>query len=138
MPTIKPRVAITLEPHTHEVISRLAKLQGVSRGAVIVDLLESVEPALARTFALLEAASRAPDQVKQGLRSVVEGVHDELVSVSGDGIKQMDWLLERLSGGSAEGPTPVPVTRGSGMDSNPPKKPQKQRAKRSSPGVPGE
>ncbi|MDG4143705.1 hypothetical protein L5C79_31340, partial [Pseudomonas aeruginosa] len=72
MPTTKPRVQVTMEPHDHEVIARLAKLQGRTRGAVIADLLHEVIPALARTVALLEAAASAPEQVKKGLRSVVD------------------------------------------------------------------
>lgn len=136
MPTIKPRVQVTLEPYDHEVIERLAALQGRTRGAVIADLLHEVIPALARTVALLEAAASAPEQVKKGLRRVVDSVHDDLVRVSGDSIKQMDFLLSELGGGRVEGgagctpprpakmskkavsfvgSTPVPVTRGSGL-----------------------
>ncbi|MGU2492396.1 hypothetical protein ACTVY9_32370, partial [Pseudomonas aeruginosa] len=117
MPTTKPRVQVTMEPHDHEVIARLAKLQGRTRGAVIADLLHEVIPALARTVALLEAAASAPEQVKKGLRSVVDSVHDELVATAGHGIAQMDWLLSELQGGAEQGSTPVPVTRGSGTDS---------------------
>lgn len=113
MPTVKPRVAVTLEPSTHEVIARLAELQGRTRGAIIAELLDEVAPALTRTVALLEAAAAAPEQVKAGLRAVVEGVHRDLVAVSGDAIGQMDMLFSALSGGT---PTPVPVTRGSGSD----------------------
>lgn len=115
MPTIKPRVQVTLEPETHAVIERLAYLQKRSRGAVIADLLESVSPALTRTVALLEAAARAPEQVKEGLRGVIASTHDDLVEVSGDAIKQMDWLLGELSG---DGANPRLVTRGSGIKSN--------------------
>lgn len=137
MPTNKPRVAVTLEPYDHEVIERLAALQGRTRGAVIADLLHEVIPALARTVALLEAAAAAPDQVKKGLRSVVEGVHDELVGMAGHGIAQMDWLLDELGGAPAEGSTPVSVTRGSGTDSTPMKTVKKTSRKGSKPGVSG-
>lgn len=158
MPTIKPRVQVTLEPHDHEVIARLAKLQGRTRGAVIADLLHEVIPALARTVALLEAAAEAPEQVKKGLRSVVDSVHDDLVRVSGDSIKQMDFLLSELGGGRVEGgagctpprpakrskkaapfvgATPVPVTRGSGTDSTPTTHKKKSGRKGSKPGVSG-
>lgn len=137
MPTIKPRVSVTLEPYDHEVIERLAALQGRTRGAVIADLLHEVIPALARTVALLEAAAAAPDQVKKGLRSVVEGVHDELVGMAGQGIAQMDWLLGEFGGAPAEGSTPVSVTRGSGTDSTPTKTVKKTSRKGSKPGVSG-
>lgn len=114
MPTNKPRVAVTLEPHTHEVIERLAVLQGRTRGAVIAELLDSVAPALGRTVALLEAAKEAPEQVKRGLRNVVEGVHQELVQASGDASLQLGIFLGQL--GAEEGVDPHVVTRGSGSD----------------------
>nr|AAX51983.1 hypothetical protein [Pseudomonas sp. S-47] len=110
MPTLKPRVAVTLEPQTHAVIERLAVLQGRTRGAVIADLLDSVAPSLTRTVALLEAAAAAPDQVKQGLRKVVEDVHDELAQVAGDTTRQLDFLLGELGGGQEA--DPHVVTRG--------------------------
>lgn len=138
MPTTKPRVQVTMEPHDHEVIARLAKLQGRTRGAVIADLLHEVTPALARTVALLEAAAAAPEQVKRGLRSVVDGVHDELVATAGHGIAQMDWLLGELQGGAGKGSTPVSVTRGSGTDSTPTTHKKKSGRKGSKPGVSGD
>jgi len=126
MPTIKPRVAVTLEPRTHEVIERLAVLQGRTRGSVIADLLDSVAPALTRTVALLEAAAAAPDRVKQGLIGVVEGLHNDLVASAGDSMQQLDTLLNSQF---AQGADPHVVTRGSGIDqergSASPKKPSK-------------
>jgi len=116
MPTIKPRVNVTLEPSTHEVIERLAVLQGRTRGAVIADLLDSVAPALARTVALLDAAASAPRHVKEGLRAVIDSAHDDLVAAGGEGTRQLDFILDRLSaGGDAAGVNPHVVTRGSGI-----------------------
>lgn len=111
MPTVKPRVAVTLNDQTHDVIDRLARLQGRTRGAVIAELLDEVAPAMGRTVALLEAAAAAPGQVKAGLRAVVEGLHAELMTVTGDASQQIDMLFSGLSG---DDPTPVSVTRGSG------------------------
>lgn len=115
MPTIKPRVAVTLEPYTHEVIERLSVLQGRTRGAVIAELLDSVAPVLARTVSLLEAASSASEQVKQGLRNVAEGIHVDLVAAAGPGADQLNFLLESIRKSAAdEGANPHVVTRGSG------------------------
>ena len=110
MPTVKPRFAVTCEPETHEVIQRLADLQGRSRGAIVAELLDEIAPALSRTVALLEAAAAAPQKVKDGLRDIVEDVHNELLQVSGDSILQMDMLLSALR----DGANPHVVTRGSG------------------------
>ena len=135
MPTLKPRVNVTLEPQTYQVIERLAALQGRSRGSVISDLLDSIAPVMGRTVSLLEAAASAPQQVKDGLRTVVEDIHRDLVSASGHGSDQMDMLFDRLSSGSASGPTPVPVTRGSGTDTPRSSRAQKTSSKGSKPGV---
>jgi len=136
MPTIKPRVNVTLEPQTHEVIERLAQLQGRTRGSVISDLLDSIAPVMGRTVALLEAASSAPQQVKDGLRSVVEGVHNDLLEKAGVNSSQMDMLLDRLAGGSLGGVNPHVVTRGSGItplaEEAQPKRPYKPRKPRGS------
>lgn len=131
MPTAKPRIAVTLPQETFDVLARLADLQDRSRGSVVAELLIEITPPLARTVALLEAAFAAPDQVKQGLRSVVEGVHQELVAVSGDGINQLDMLLEHLQSLPEDGSTPVSVTRGSGMDSQTTETPLKTPLNRS-------
>lgn len=141
MPTAKPRVQVILEPQTHAVIERLAILQGRSRGAVIADLIDSVAPSLTRTVSLLEAAQAAPESVKAGLRSVVEGVHQELVGVAGDASKQLDFLLDKLTAQPAGGESgaattpqanPHVVTRGSGLNPLPQKSaaPRKRKGSR--------
>ena len=79
MPTSKPRIAITLEPRVYETVERLAQLQGKSRGSVVAELVSSIHEPLMRTVALLDAAMQAPEDVKRGLRGVVEGVESQLV-----------------------------------------------------------
>lgn len=133
MPTVKPRVQVTLEPQTHEVFARLAQLQGRTRGSIIAELLDAIAPTMAQTVAILEAAESAPQQVKDGLRAVVESAHDDLLEAAGDGIKQMDFLLTALSGSGAD---PHVVTRGSGMGVPPSHVTAKKPRKRSNPGGP--
>lgn len=128
MPTAKPRITATLTENTYEVISRMAKLQKVSKGSVIAELLESIGPVLARTVALLEAASDAPKQVRDGLRATVQNTHDELVGISGDTIRQMDWLLGAFEG-STQVLNPHVVTRGSGSVETGSSTPLKTRSK---------
>ena len=125
MPTAKPRIAVTLEQSTFEVIARMAALQGVSRGSVVADLLDSVAPVLARTVALLEAAAAAPKQVQDGLREVVESAHEDFMVIAGDATNQLDMLFDAFS---KSGVDPHVVTRGSGITDTPPKpKPNKAR-----------
>lgn len=127
MPTAKPRIAVTLEQSTFEVIARMAALQGVSRGSIVADLLDSVAPSLARTVSLLEAAAAAPKQVQDGLREVVEAAHDDFTALAGDATRQLDMLLDAFTRTGAD---PHVVTRGSGItppvSSQLPKKPRKR------------
>ena len=126
MPTIKPRIAVTLNQNTFEVIARMAALHGRSRGSVVAELLDSVAPSLSRTVALMEAAAQAPKQVRDGLRAVVENTHDDLVRVSGDAIQQLDFLLGEFS---RESVNPHVVTRGSGLIDTPPNRNTQNTAK---------
>lgn len=135
MPTLKPRIAVTLDQHTFDVIARMAVLQGCSRGSIVSDLLESVSPVLGRTVALLEAAANAPREIQEGLREVVETAHDDLVVISGDATKQLNLLLSALSSAGAQAEAnPHVVTRGSGITDTPPKLKSKTPRKRSSTG----
>lgn len=133
MPTVKPRVQVTLEPEVHEVIERFATLQGRTRGAVIAELLGEIAPAIGRTVALLEAAQEAPNQVKTGLRAVAEGLHQEMVNASGEANRQFQLLMEKIEAGDAAGEQADPhlVTRGSGTQPPAPAKPSKRSSSRS-------
>ena len=104
MPTSKPRIAITLEPVVYATIERLAQLQRKSRGAVVAELVTSIHEPLMRTVALLDAAAEAPEEVKRGLRGVIEGVESQLVGAAGGGLAQLDWLRAKVKAG-----TPRPV-----------------------------
>lgn len=97
MPTTKPRVHVTLEPDTHDVIERLATLQGKTRGAVISEMLDSIVPAISRTVTLLEAAAAAPEMLKENFRAVIEGAQSDLAEASGDSAKQLDILMNKLN-----------------------------------------
>lgn len=104
MPTTKPRITITTSQPIYETITRMAALQGVSKSAVVNELLEAVHPPLMRTIALLEAAQEAPRQVKQGLHDTVRDLELELTGSLGKQLAQLDWLTAQLAqNGGKEG-----------------------------------
>ncbi|OYY72727.1 MAG: hypothetical protein B7Y40_10900 [Gammaproteobacteria bacterium 28-57-27] len=114
MPTVKPRITVTLNQHVYDVFDRLAQLQGTSKGALIADILDTVYPPLMRTVALLEAAMDAPEQVRQGLKRNLESVERDMVKSSGGCLAQMDWMIEGVREASNSQVDPPLVTRGSG------------------------
>lgn len=99
MPTIKPRIAITLSPHMHEVIRRLSELNGQPMSRIVAELVEAVSDPLMRTVALLEAAAAAPKEIKDGLRGTVQQMERELYGAAGYTLGQMDWLINEMGQG---------------------------------------
>jgi hypothetical protein len=92
MPTVNPRVNVTLSPSTDVLVSRLAELRSVSKSQVLRELLDAAGPALQRVVVLLEAAQKAPREVLDGLarsldaaQSHVEGQLQGALTVA-DGI----------------------------------------------------
>lgn len=96
MATDKPRITITLDPHVYATLKRMSELGGQPMSTIISELLDSVHDPFMRTVALLDAASQAPKQVKDGLRQSFEAVEREMYGAVGYTVAQMDWLTEQL------------------------------------------
>jgi hypothetical protein len=97
MATKKPRLTITLEPHTYHVVSTLAGLQGQSRSKVITDLLDTVTPVLERTCHILEMANKASSSVNNDLKDSMERSEAKLQAMMNDAMGQLDIFAEALS-----------------------------------------
>jgi hypothetical protein len=129
MATTKPRINVTLEPHRYAMFKRLSALQGVSMSALIGELLEAVAEPMERVCVVLEAAAKAPGDLKEGLRSAVGRAEATLLPSALHTIDQFDMFLsdvgnaiEEAGGGgaalaappsSASDRDPRLVTRGS-------------------------
>ncbi len=122
MPTIKPRIAVTLPPHVGETYKRMAALQGRSAAAVAADLLVAAHEPLCRTLAVLEAARDAPRQVLEGIREAAEETERDLTRAYAGGLNQLDWIMERVRQPELPEATHPPlVTRGSGRPKREPR-----------------
>jgi hypothetical protein len=142
MPSVKPRLALTLPEHRHDLLKRLAGLQGVSMASVVTELLEECYPVLERVVLALEAAKTASESAKAGLRESCDKAIEELepyrVLVSDQFDLFMDGITRQIqdaeapatqprSGGGAgvsadasAAVNPRVVTRGSGIPDTPP------------------
>lgn len=69
MPTINPRVNVTLSPTLYALVESLAKHQRVSRSMVLRELLEAAEPGLAQVVAMMEAAEEMNEAARQRLKA---------------------------------------------------------------------
>ena len=103
MATEKPRLTITLEPHTYAVITELSKLQRKPKAKIITELLESVVPVFERTAYLLQMAERATTGVNDDIKGSMERAEAKLKLMMDDAMGQMDMVSELLSE-SGDGP----------------------------------
>jgi len=67
MPTINPRVNVTLSPSLDALVSQMAGLERVSKSSVLRELLEAVEPSLRQAVALMEAAKGASSNARKNI-----------------------------------------------------------------------
>ena len=68
MPTLNPRINVTLSPSLYAMVGELAKHQRVSRSMVLRELLEASEPGLSQVVAMLKAAADMGDAARQRLQ----------------------------------------------------------------------
>ena len=110
MSTSKPRVSVTLDPETYEVLHGLAQLNGESLSAVIGGLLDAVAPTVLRVV----EAGRRFETLSQGMqeqvRSTFNAAEAEIAPALLDLQEQAFALLSVVE---EVGPDPRPVTRGS-------------------------
>lgn len=139
MPTAKPRITITLEKHSHEVLSRLSAASGDSMSQIVASFVDLALPSLERVVVVLEQARAAPEKVRAGLVAAVERAERDMLPAMVEALDQSDLFLSDLTKATAKGrgapaaqraarpdplrvaleaavasSTPVPVTRGLG------------------------
>jgi hypothetical protein len=81
MPTKLPRVIVTLPVELHAAVVRAASAAGVSKSALIADLLEPSAPVLHRMADVLEAAASAPEEARRGMVRALDAAMDGIVPV---------------------------------------------------------
>lgn len=130
MPTVNPRITITLTPAVATVLRELSKLAGNSQSAIVGELLEMSLPVFERVVTALKAAAAiqesAKTEIAAGLERAQGKLEDQMGLMLGDMDETLRPLLEQAEkiarrGAAAVGAasngrpsTPVLVTRGSG------------------------
>jgi hypothetical protein len=79
MATNKPRVTVTLEPRTYEVLARLSAAGGDSMSSLIAQFVDVSLPSLERLVVVLERAAAAPAEARAGLAAAVERAERQLL-----------------------------------------------------------
>ena len=109
MPTVNPRINVTLSPSLYGMVGELAKQQRISKSMVLRELLEASEPALAQVVAMLKAADDMNDaarqRLKQDLGQTIEAIESKVGSamelaagVTADLVAQAESIRGRRPG----------------------------------------
>ena len=98
MPTIKPRIKLTLEQPRYDLLKRLAALQGASMSSLVTDILEEFYPVMERIAVVLEAAQQAQETSKQGLREAVAQAEAQLIPLAKATLSQFDLFMDKVEG----------------------------------------
>ena len=96
MPTVNPRINVTLSPSLDLLVVRLAAMQRMSKAQVLRELLEAAEPALQRAVTLMEAASKAAPGVLSGLRESLSRAQDKAEAQLAEQFSYMDGTSKDL------------------------------------------
>ena len=90
MPTINPRINVTLSPQLDLIVQRMAACQRVSKSQVLRELLEAAEPALQRAVVLMEAAAGAASAMKEGFAQSLDKAQSKAEAHLAAAMHQMD------------------------------------------------
>lgn len=124
MPTVNPRITITLEPSVHAVLRRVSELTGGSMSSMIGELLKQSEPVFTRMVRVMEAAVAARESLSTEMVESLDRAQAKLEGQLGLAIDDMDEgfrpILEEAervkrraagAGGARLPRTPAPAAR---------------------------
>jgi hypothetical protein len=114
MPTLKPRVNVTLEPADHAALQKLSAITGDSMSKIIADLVSPCVPALGRMALALERARDAPAEVRAGLLAAVESAERDFLPVMQAGADAGAKGLAAIEEASRARPTAATRARSAG------------------------
>ena len=121
MPTINPRLSVTLPRDLADLVADFARLQRVSASQAVRDLLEASEPAIRRAVALMRAAQAAAPTARAELAAGLELAQDRAEAELHAVLGQLEGFAQDLVGQAAavrgrrpseRGENPPPSNRG--------------------------
>lgn len=72
MPTLNPRINVTLSPSIDALVGRLSELQGISKSQLIREMLEAAEPTFRKALAIMAAAHKVRDDTRTEIAESLE------------------------------------------------------------------
>ena len=95
MPTVNPRITVTLRPSLHAVLKRMSELTKNSQSGIVAEVLEQSQPIFEKMVLVIEAAQRAQSETKERVAVDLERAHGVLE-------RQLGLMLDDLSGRTSD------------------------------------
>jgi hypothetical protein len=114
MPTLNPRISVTLTPRLDAVIREMSSLTGNSQSAIVAELLAQSLPVFERMVKVLRAAQRASTEAKESVRESIERAQADLertldldFEAGTPGLPDLFERVERIGYRRRPGPAPA-------------------------------
>lgn len=112
MPSSKPRLALTIPEHRYELLERLARLQGVSKASIVMELMDQAWPVLERVCIAIEAVQRMQRDVGPGFKEACDQALAEIEPFSQAVTDQFDLFIDGIVKGSQGADRPAECAGG--------------------------
>lgn len=105
MPTVLPRVNVTISEEQSDLLRRMVKLRGGSLSSHVRDMLDHATPMLRELVPLMERTEEEMERVGQQVHDRASAELEVLLGVEEEDDGQTDWVKDMRSSGR-EKPTP--------------------------------
>lgn len=122
MPTMKPRITVTLSSRQHDVLRAISEYSGQSMSAFVHEMLEQSLPVLERMAESFRRIKLAQDEQKKRIAIELEDAQSAVEPILEQVLGQFDLFMSRVevaaggvavsarAGDAAPGAAPTPVT----------------------------
>lgn len=84
MPTIKPRINLTVEPEVYEVYKQLAEVQGRSMSSIINELITETLPHMKTMLSIMQVAKELPASTIKRISEQFDEAENKALSYMGE------------------------------------------------------
>jgi hypothetical protein len=96
MPTLKPRLTLTLTASQADLFRRMADLQQTSMAKIVLQFIEQVEPTLREVLVALEAAQAAKGRPAAQVLAAMARLQSTVEAITTKAVDQGDLFAGRL------------------------------------------
>lgn len=108
MPTRNPRVNVCVTPAQHDLLKKLARMQGRSAASLVRDMVDAAEPMMAKTADMLDLLYETKGATREAALEAMREVLEEIQALMGPSAQPslFEALMDEKNGSVADAPAP--------------------------------